>query len=307
MRKTVFDRSALTFIGVVCLLAIIVSSFKIIRLHNVKCPDIKILVSTPDVVENTPFTVSFVSPGVSSWDWNFGDNTPHGNSAKVNHVYRTAGKYTLILTVNGSEKCNTSMLVVVEQDRSATSSSSLDAIESSIEGPSTAVVGKPVKFHETSGKGTTWQWTSSESNGIDGTGQEITYTFTSPGKKTIYVNINGSKGRASVDVDVKAATGGGGAKPKTNEAMFRDMLTQVINRKKDASVFSDALCGNLKLQITIMEKGKGKLVAFEEFCRQMKKDNSRTEIDELKLTIDAKGCVTGVVIKEHPGKWAPFR
>ncbi len=312
MRKTVFDKSALTFIGVVCFIAIAVSGFKIIRLRNITCPDIKILVSTPNVVENTPFTVSFVSPGVTECDWNFGDNSGHSNGQKVNHVYRTAGKYLLTLMVNGSEKCTSTLNVVVEQDKSATSAAG-DVIESSIEGPSTAYVGKPVKFHETSGKGTTWAWTSSESTGIDGTGQEVSYTFSTPGKKTIYVSINGNKGKGSMDVNVIAPSAGGGnggggaAKPKITEDEFRKMLVQIVNRKGDVNQFSSALCGKINMVITVVDK-KGKPYAFDGYCKELKDRAHRTEIDDIKLTIDPKtGCITNIVIKEHSGSLAPWR
>ena len=303
MRKTVFDKSALTFIGVVCLIAALVSGFKVYRVNNVSCPNIKILVSTGNITENTPFTVSFVSPGVSSWDWNFGDGTPHGNVAKVNHVYTTAGKYNLTLMVNGSEKCTNTLPVIVALDKSGTSTGSGEGVEYSIEGPSTAVIGRPAKFSETSGKGTSWQWTSSESNGIDGTGQEMTYTFATAGKRTIYVNVNGGKGKASIDVNVVASSGGGGgsSKPKMTDAEFKDMLGLVVGHRKDVADFKQAMGGNTKLMITVIEKGKGKLVAFDEYCKQIKKGILRkgVTIDQVKLTYSKEGNIASVAVQQH--------
>jgi hypothetical protein len=308
VKKTVFDKSALTVIGAICIIAIAVSGFKAIHLHNIKCPDAKILVSAPNVVENAPFTVSCISPGVSTCDWDFGDNTQPANGTKVTHTYRSAGKYNLKLVVNGSEKCTTTLSVVVGQDLSATSVSG-DVIESSIEGPATATVGKPVKYHETSGKGTSWAWTSSESTGIDGTGQEVTYTFSSPGKKTIYVSINGNKGKASLDVDVAGGGGGGGggSTQKVTEDEFRKMLLQVVNRKADVNVFKDCVCGKINMVITVVDK-KGKPYALDGYCKEIRDRAHRTDFDEIKLTTDPKtGCITNIVIKEHSGALAPWR
>ena len=255
--------------------------------------------------------MSFVSPDVSTWDWDFGDNTPHESGKKATHVYRSAGSYNLKLVVNGSEKCNSILAVVVAQDKSATGVTS-GAIESSIEGPSSTVVGKAVKFHETSGKATGWAWTSSESNGkIDGTGQEVTYTFNSPGKRTIYVSINGNKGKASMDVDVTAPSPGGGtgpgAKAKVNEETFKQMLYQVINRKRDVKIFKECLCDKINMVITVVDK-KGKPYAFDAYCNEINDRAHKTEIDDVKLTVDAKtGCITGVVIKERIGSYSPWR
>lgn len=303
MRKTVFDRSALMFIAGVCLLAILVSSFRVIRALNVSCPEIKINVSAPTVVENTPFTVSCISPGVSKWDWDFGDFSPHGNTSKVTHIYRSAGKYNLKLVVNGNVKCNEVLALTVAQDMSATAVTNDNGIETSIEGPSTAVVGHPVKFHETSGKATSWAWTSSDSKGIDGTGQEVTYTFTTAGRKTVYVTINGNKGKASVDVNVVApvASGGGSAKPRITEDAFRKMLSDVVNKKADVPAFNNILC-NLKMVVNY-KLGKDKVAqkTFDDFCKDIKGHGYRTEFDQVKLTFDPKGCVSGIDIVMHKG------
>jgi hypothetical protein len=298
------------FIAGVCLLAVVISSFRVYRSYTAGCPEIKIMVSAPNVIENTPFAVSCISPGVNKWDWDFGDFGPHGNTSKVSHTYRSAGKYVIKLVVNGNAKCNSTLPVTVGQDLSATATGT-SSIETSIEGPSTAMVGKPVKFHETSGKATTWAWTSTESNGvIDGTGQEVTYTFASPGKKTVYVNINGNKGQGSMDVLVSAPAGGGGGgdgKTKVSEDQFRKMLYQVINRKGDVSLFKDCLCGKINMVITVVDK-KGKPYAFDGYCKELNSRSHRTEIDDIKLTDEPKtGCITNVVIKEHTGSLAPWR
>ena len=302
MRKTVFDRSALMFIGGVCLLAVLVSSFRVFRSLTANCPDIKIIVSAPNVIENTPFTVSCISPGVNKWDWDFGDYSPHANTPKVTHTYRAAGKYNLKLVVNGNQKCNSTLLLTVGQDVSATATADSNNITASIDGPTTAVVGHAVKYHETSGKATSWAWTSSDSKGIDATGQDATYTFTTAGKKTIYVTVNGNKSKASIDVNVVVPSGGGGpAKPKITEDAFRNMLKDVVNKKADVPSFNNILC-NLKMVVNYkLGKDKPAQKTFDDFCKDIKGHGYRTEFDQIKLTFDPKGCVSGIDILMHKG------
>ncbi len=301
MRKTVFDKSALWFIGGVWLLAILVSSFRVIHSLTASCPDIKIMVSTANVVENTPFTVSCISPGVNKWDWDFGDFSPHANTGKITHTYRSAGKYNLKLVVNGNPKCNSTLLITVGQDVSATSATASDNTNASIDGPTTAYVGHPVKYHETSGKATSWAWTSTDSKGIDATGQDATYTFATAGKKTIYVTVNGNKSKASIDVNVVVPSGGGPAKPKITEDAFRKMLSEVVNKRADVPSFNNILC-NLKMVVNYkLGKDKPAQKTFDDFCKDIKGHGYRTEFDQVKLTFDPKGCVSGIDVVMHKG------
>ncbi|HWB63325.1 MAG TPA: hypothetical protein VG603_07445, partial [Chitinophagales bacterium] len=167
-----------------------------------------------------------------------------------------------------------------------------------IDGPTTAVVGKPVKYSEISGKGSSWQWTSTESGQVDGTASEITYSFTKPGKQTVYVTING-KAKASLDVDVAAVasgSGGGAGKPKVDEATFKNMLYQVIRGKSNAGIFGTVLCGHLNMPVDFIEKSTKKQKPFMDYCMSLDK---KTKIDEVKLKYDAAGCVTEIEIKQH--------
>ena len=289
------------FIGGVCLLAILVSSFRVIRSYTANCPDIKIIVSAQNVTENTPFTVSCISPGVNKWDWDFGDFSPHANTSKITHTYRSAGKYNLKLVVNGNQKCNSTLLLTVGQDVSATSATASESTDFAIEGPTTAPVGHPVKYRETSGKATSWAWTSSDSKGIDATGQDATYTFATAGKKTVYVTVNGNKGKASLDVNVVAPAAGGPAKPRITEDGFRKMLADVVNKKSDVPAFNSVLC-NLKMVVNYkLGKDKPAQKTFDDFCKDIKGHGYRTEFDQVKLTFDPKGCVSAIDIVMRKG------
>lgn len=306
-RQSIFDKYVLMLIGGICLLALVVGITRVIYSIETACPDIKITTSTKNIKENTSFSISAINPNITSWDWDFGDNKPHQTGKIVTYTYKNAGQYNVKLTVNGNERCTEFLVLNVAADISEGGMAG-SGPQPIIDGPSTAFVGKPVIYHEISGKAQKWEWTSTETNQVDATGQDVTYTFATPGLKTIYVTID-DKGKTSMDVNVQGGGGGGGAgKSKVDEVVFRQMLYQVINRKADVNIFKDCLCGKINMVITAVDKGGGKPYAFDGYCKQIRSANYKTEIDEVKLTTDAKtGCIMGVVIKQHTGTWAPFR
>lgn len=53
----------------------------------------------PEVLDVQFTDTSTGSP--TSWDWDFGDGSPHGTEQNPLHVYATRGPYTVVLTVTG--------------------------------------------------------------------------------------------------------------------------------------------------------------------------------------------------------------
>lgn len=292
-KKTGFDQSALIFIAVVCLLAFFTIGFKKLHSHFNQCPDVKIVLSDAKIKAGLPVTASFQNEKVKSWDWNFGDSTTHGNTATVVHAYKIPGKYTLALTVNG--KCTQSEIVTVLPGNRSLPKPVID-------GPSTVVVGQPAKFKEVSGLGTSWEWSFRETGGIDSKDWNPTYTFTTVGKKTIMVTMNGP-GKSDIgyfDVNVTAASTSEAPKvQQITESQFIIMLYQIIDKKKDVSIFKEALCDNVKIIAVVNNEKK----PFDDFCKQIRGLHHRTIIDNLKLTRNFKHCVTGITIQTHQGNW----
>lgn len=290
-KKSVFDRSALVFIAVLWVLALSVIGYKQIHSMMNRCPEIKIRLSENQINASLPFTASFENNKVKSWDWNFGDGSAHGTGATVSHIYKSAGKYTLTLTVNG--KCTESLALDVAADDHHLPTPV-------IEGPATAKVGQPVSFKEVSGLGTSWEWSFKEPGTVDSRTQKATYTFSSAGKKTISVTMNGA-GKSEVayfDVDVNEIVTTS-QKPVITETQFIIILYQIIDRKKDASIFKDALCGKMNMIAMVNNEKK----PFDEFCKQIRNSHHRTIIDNLKLVSDGKQCISKITIQTHQGKW----
>lgn len=65
--------------------------------------------STTDVCLNTPMVFTNLSQGeIVSWDWDFGDGTPHNFNANVSHAYSATGNYTVTLTATTIFGCTDS-------------------------------------------------------------------------------------------------------------------------------------------------------------------------------------------------------
>ncbi len=62
---------------------------------------------TPNACQGQPAPFTANAPGATSWDWNFGDSTPHSNQQNPTHTYAAAGTYNVTLCVNGTTNCVT--------------------------------------------------------------------------------------------------------------------------------------------------------------------------------------------------------
>ncbi len=302
-RKSIFDKYVVMLFSGLAGASILVLGFKVAT-APMACPIIEVTVSNARPLENAPINFTSDKPNAKTYDWDFGDSSHHSNTASANHFYRNSGVYKATLTINGTCKSDF-VSITVRKDESVLP-------EPVISGPATAVVGQPVSFNETSGKGTSWEWSFGESGSIDASSADATYTFKTPGKKRVEVSING-KGKskvATIEVDVKVAGdkpagggGGGGAKGIT-EVEFTAMLNDVIARKKTNAVFSACLCGKLKTPATI----NGKQQDFEAYSNQLNKSNYSTIIKNVTLFKDPTGnCITNIVINDKSGGWHPWR
>jgi PKD repeat protein len=71
---------------------------------------------TLTVNAKTPMTVTFLDKSTgspTSWSWNFGDKTKIVTTKNAKHTYKTAGKYTVTLTVKDSKKHTSTISKVI--------------------------------------------------------------------------------------------------------------------------------------------------------------------------------------------------
>ena len=71
--------------------------------------------SAPKVGDTVTFTSNSTDPdgSIQSWDWNFGDGTPHGNTETMTHTYATAGDFTVNLTVTDNDELTATKSITI--------------------------------------------------------------------------------------------------------------------------------------------------------------------------------------------------
>lgn len=120
--------------------------------------------------------------------WNFGDNTHEetGIKASVVHTYSRSGEYTITLTVN--KTCIQTKTIKIQDappviDLSKTPEFTV---------PEKIIAGVPFTIQDSSRFANTWEWRFGETAVIDATSAIATYTYKTPGLKTITLVVNGN-------------------------------------------------------------------------------------------------------------------
>ena len=158
----------------------------------------------PDDCSNTDFSVisndftagkivSFAdhTPKAKNWNWDFGDKSPLSSEKMPIHIYKNPGSYLVKLVVN--ENCEISKNVIIKNNYIAVDSSYYPEFDA----PIMATVGEPARFFDNTKNAKTWQWSFGETT-ITSSEKSPTYTFKSPGKKTITLIVNGRRDFPSV-------------------------------------------------------------------------------------------------------------
>ncbi len=134
--------------------------------------------------------------------WDFGDNSEHVLAPGPKHIFTTPGTFHVTLTVN--TQCTVDKTIIIEPAPNE-SPKVLDLKTPSIEGPKNGdkvYVGKPVQFKGYCDGATKWEWTFEDVMQII-TEQNPTYTFKSPGKKTVMLTVNGQSESARLELNVE--------------------------------------------------------------------------------------------------------
>ena len=155
---------------------------------------------------NPPLVVQFndtsASPGISIWNWSFGDNSPWFNTTDItarnaSHQYSTAGTFTVNLTVTNTTGVNT------------TSRSGYISTLPSL--PSPSFTGSPVSGNvpllvqftdaSTSPGITLWNWSFGDSiwfNTTDATQRNASHTYVDAGTYTVALSVTNTSGTNTI-------------------------------------------------------------------------------------------------------------
>lgn len=115
--------------------------------------------------------------------WDFGGQSKNGNI--VSHTFNTPGRYEVSLQT--SKQCSGFKTIYVAEAPKVED----EHLKPKFNGPLTVEVGVPAVFEDETPNATQWEWRFGETNGIDASKQKVTYTFQTPGTKTVILIVNG--------------------------------------------------------------------------------------------------------------------
>ena len=125
--------------------------------------------------------------------WDFGDGQVNDTKGfTVVHAFDEPGEYTVALTTQAN--CTEYKTVMI-----APAPKTADpALVPEFICPQSAEVGKPVQFQDTTRGATRWEWRFGETATVDATYRVATYTYTTPGLKTVSIVINNNEQRMGI-------------------------------------------------------------------------------------------------------------
>jgi hypothetical protein len=173
--------------------------------------------------------------------WNFGDNQNNETRiASAVHAYDQPGEYTV--TIAADNNCAQYKTLVISPAPRVVNPLLLPTFVC----PQMAEVGKPVTFQDTTKGASKWEWRFGETATVDATAANPTYTYSSPGLKTVSLVINNDPQQLAVcKVYVNAAPpkatpqktkpGGTGRPPVIviNDRPLNDPINEQLNPVKE--------------------------------------------------------------------------
>lgn len=250
----------------------------------------------------------------NNYTWEFGDSSNKATGQQVYHSFNKAGSYMVTLS---SGKCTWTKEVLVTMPVENTGGK--PDIFPVIEGPSEAFAGRPVTFSNKTSSATQWSWRLLQDNAEVHSGATVTYTFSSPGERTLSLIINGDSAHMVLkhitvfparpaapehtpDVPFNPEPVQPKApepppvvekpKPSISDDEFKYLLTQVTTKQKTAADFAQYLCNNLGTKVVLNGNDQDN---FEHFCSRIY-GKKKFKIERVNLTKDANGCVNGILI-----------
>lgn len=180
-----FETKIITLFAILLVISIVVFSFKYKKHVNCDTSDFYIVAENFSVGEVIEFHNE--TPNATDWKWDFGDGSPKETKNHALHKYTEPGIYTITLVINGF--CLKEKKIQIKNHGEILDRTKLPTIIA----PKIAAVGQKVNFtykyytNETF----SWEWSFGETGQIDNTNEFASYSFRTPGPKTITLIVNG--------------------------------------------------------------------------------------------------------------------
>ncbi|MBW1296741.1 PKD domain-containing protein [Aquimarina litoralis] len=310
------DKNVILFFITTILVTATVFAFKYV--NYTPCEMIEFSFKEEGVRVDDPIAFEDTTIGALEWKWDFGDSTATDTRRKPYHTYKKPGEYTISLIVNG--KCPKERKITVLEKKEILDPSKKAKFK--ILTPKIRV-GEKLKVEDNTLNATTWEWNFENAIGATSREQNPEYTYSTSGKKTITLIVNGEIKYATTqtievlpkkkekiknddvvvrDVSVIPENPIGDdpidddpkeefKAPEISEKSFRSKIILVSTKKLTAKDFKPYLCGNLDLPIIVNKKR----TTFIEFCEKIR--GKGIKIKELELTKEDNNCIKNVVVR----------
>ena len=137
-----------------------------------------------------PLEVTFTDASThspTSWDWDYGDGSPHGTTQNPAHTYSVAGSYTVVL--NSTNTYGSDLETKVAYVDAGTAPTAAFTVNSQ-----TAAAGVALSFTDTStGTPTAWNWSFGDGN--TSALQNPTHAYAAMGTYTVSLNVSNAYGQ----------------------------------------------------------------------------------------------------------------
>lgn len=219
IQSAYLDEKVIFTMIITALLGLIVTGFQYKNYES--CIDFNIRAKANHFRTDEPIRFETDAIYAKDFSWDFGDNEQtETNINSAVHSFNQPGEYTVSVTVNGS--CTEYKTVYIAKAQKLDNPLLIPQFVC----PQSAEVGKPVTFQDTTAGARSWEWRFGETASIDATSSTASYTYKTPGLKTISLVLNGDPkqmGVCKVYVNEKNVppptnrlpprTGGGGRQP----------------------------------------------------------------------------------------------
>ncbi|WP_072361734.1 PKD domain-containing protein [Chitinophaga sancti] len=272
--------------------------------------------STGEVITFKAATTAGSDSGLT---WDFGDSTATTSGLQVYHAFTKAGTYMVTLSHG---KCTWNQEVIIINALADNTPAPAADLYPTIDGPEEILAGRAVTFTNSTANANTWQWQLLQRGAEVHSGRSVTYTFSSPGERILSLIINGDsskmvtkhimvfpaqsnhkvpdftpmpfpdENKTPEPAPVPAAP----EKPKVpsvSDDEFKFMLSQVVDKQKNASDFSAYLCENINARVLLNDKDTD---TFSHFCSRIR-GKRRFKIEVVNLIKDQNGCVKEIRVR----------
>ncbi|PSL46625.1 PKD domain-containing protein [Chitinophaga niastensis] len=250
------------------------------------------------------------------YTWEFNDSTSKATGPQVYHSFNKAGSYVVTLTAG---KCKWNKEVIVVMPMITTPVGQETDVFPVIDGPTEVFAGRPATFSNKTATARKWSWHLLQDNAETHSNSSVTYTFSTPGERTLSLIINGDSSHMVLKhitvFQARPAAPAGNNKPEVflpppppeapkpvvpekpkvpaiADEEFKFMLTQVTTKQKSATDFSQYLCNNLSARVLLNDTDSDN---FAHFCSRIY-GKKKFKIEKVNLIKDQNGCVTEIRI-----------